>query len=240
MTQNRVTWNTDKATTLWLQGQTASEIAAEVGAPSRSAILGYMNRMGIVRVDQPGRQSGQRMALATAFWTEGRCTLAQNLWLAGETAAMIVEALGGGVSHSALAGRMHRLGLKKPPVVRIPKAQKAKAAAIAPDQPASSKNPAAISGDTRLVAHLESQVALNGKTLAERGDRECCWPVGRPDPARGQLFCAAPTGFRQSYCVNHSPNQAADLRTMRFREETMRRARPEREASDVELTELFA
>ena len=239
MTQNRVTWNTEKATQLWLEGQTASDIAAAVGAPSRSAILGYMNRMAIVRVDQPGRQSGQRTALAAVFWTEERCVLAQTLWLAGETATAITVALGGGVSRSAVVGRMHRLGLKKPPVVRIAKAQKAKTVSKAGDEKSSTK-PDAIAGDTRLVARLESQVAPNGKTLAERGDRECCWPVGRPDPSRGQLFCAAPTGFRQSYCANHSPNQAADLRTMRFREETMRRARPEREASDVELTELFA
>ena len=236
MSESRVTWNTAKATLLWLDGKAASEIAAIVGAPSRSAILGFMHRTGVARDEQPGRQSGLRTARSATFWTPERCKIAQTMWLAGETATAIAAEFEYAVTQSSIVGRMHRLGLKKPPVVRAPKAMAAKAS-----KPVESEaKTVAIPGDTRLVARFEAEVPTHGKTLAERGDRECCWPIGRADPLRGQLFCAAPTAFRKSYCANHSPNQVAELRTMRLKDETVRRARPEREPSEADLTELLA
>ena len=236
MSDSRVTWNTAKATLMWLDGKTANEIARACGAPSRSAVLGFMHRTGVVRDDQPGRQSGERTARSTAFWTPERCKIAQEMWLAGKTAAAIAAEFDNAVTRSSITGRMHRLGLRKPPFVRAPKVLASKA----PKPTVSESKSVAIPGDTRLVARFEAEVPAQGKTLAERGDRECCWPIGRADPVRGQFFCAAPTAFRKSYCANHSPNQAAELRTMRVKDETVRRARPEREPSEADLTELLA
>ena len=47
----------------------------------------------------------------TAHWDEHRMELLTRLWLAGETARMIAERLGGGVTRNAVIGKAHRLGL---------------------------------------------------------------------------------------------------------------------------------
>ncbi|PVE24202.1 hypothetical protein DC522_12045 [Microvirga sp. KLBC 81] len=47
----------------------------------------------------------------TAHWDEQRMELLTRLWLAGETARMIAEKLGGGVTRNAVIGKAHRLGL---------------------------------------------------------------------------------------------------------------------------------
>ncbi len=218
-------WDRDKAVELWQAGRSAGEIMAIVGATSRGAVLGYMHRNGIVRAEGADHD----------FWTEERTTSATKLWLAGETAAKIAAAFGNVVSRNAVTGRMHRLGVKKPAQVRIPKIQAAKAGTTA----APSGNALPSLG---LVAKADAtpDPSLPLKTLAEWGRHECCWPVGAADPARGQLYCGQPTPFGKSYCGDHNPNQSANLRTMKVKDETVRRARPEREACEIELTEQFA
>ena len=47
----------------------------------------------------------------TAQWDEPRMELLTRLWLAGETARMIAERLGGGLTRNAVIGKAHRLGL---------------------------------------------------------------------------------------------------------------------------------
>jgi GcrA cell cycle regulator len=46
-----------------------------------------------------------------AHWDELRKELLTRLWLAGDTARMIAEKLGGGVTRNAVIGKAHRLGL---------------------------------------------------------------------------------------------------------------------------------
>ncbi|WP_114947996.1 GcrA family cell cycle regulator [Microvirga calopogonii] len=47
----------------------------------------------------------------TASWDKQRMEVLTRLWLAGETARMIAEKLGGGVTRNAVIGKAHRLGL---------------------------------------------------------------------------------------------------------------------------------
>ena len=47
----------------------------------------------------------------SAGWDEVRTELLKRLWVAGETARTIAEALGGGVTRNAVIGKAHRLGL---------------------------------------------------------------------------------------------------------------------------------
>jgi GcrA cell cycle regulator len=47
----------------------------------------------------------------TAPWDEQRMEVLTRLWLAGETARMIAEKLGGGITRNAVIGKAHRLGL---------------------------------------------------------------------------------------------------------------------------------
>ena len=47
----------------------------------------------------------------TVQWDEPRTGLLTRLWLSGETARMIAEKLGGGITRNAVIGKAHRLGL---------------------------------------------------------------------------------------------------------------------------------
>ena len=47
----------------------------------------------------------------TVQWDEPRTGLLTRLWLSGETARMIAERLGGGITRNAVIGKAHRLGL---------------------------------------------------------------------------------------------------------------------------------
>ena len=47
----------------------------------------------------------------TVQWDEPRTELLTRLWLSGETARMIAEKLGGGITRNAVIGKVHRLGL---------------------------------------------------------------------------------------------------------------------------------
>jgi GcrA cell cycle regulator len=47
----------------------------------------------------------------SAEWDEPRTELLKRLWVEGETARTIAEALGGGVTRNAVIGKAHRLGL---------------------------------------------------------------------------------------------------------------------------------
>ena len=47
----------------------------------------------------------------TVQWDEPRTELLTRLWLSGETARMIAERLGGGITRNAVIGKAHRLGL---------------------------------------------------------------------------------------------------------------------------------
>ena len=47
----------------------------------------------------------------TVHWDEPRTELLTRLWLSGETARMIAERLGGGITRNAVIGKAHRLAL---------------------------------------------------------------------------------------------------------------------------------
>ena len=47
----------------------------------------------------------------TEHWDKRRMAVLTRLWLSGETARMIAEKLGGGVTRNAVIGKAHRLGL---------------------------------------------------------------------------------------------------------------------------------
>jgi GcrA cell cycle regulator len=48
----------------------------------------------------------------TVPWDEQGKEVLTRLWLAGETARMIAEELGRGVTRNAVIGKAHRLGMK--------------------------------------------------------------------------------------------------------------------------------
>ncbi|WP_447941223.1 GcrA family cell cycle regulator [Brevundimonas mediterranea] len=180
-------------------------------------------------------------------WSDAAIATLKTLWLAGESAAYIARQLGKDVSRSAVLGKIHRLGLDRrpgvkrgPAIVSKPVRLKAAPMAFAPPRP---EAVAALQAAACAAPVIEPERfdPTRAKPLLERGPRECCWPVGAPDPVRGQLFCCAPTGFRQSYCEDHGTSNGKALKSIRLRSDPrVQRPRRERLECDAELTELLA
>lgn len=51
---------TEQAVKLWGEGKTASQIAAEIGAASRNAVIGKLHRLGLTGDRQPNREPRNR------------------------------------------------------------------------------------------------------------------------------------------------------------------------------------
>ncbi|WP_333896242.1 GcrA family cell cycle regulator [Brevundimonas aurantiaca] len=172
-------------------------------------------------------------------WSDDTITTLKTLWLAGESATYIARQLGGAVTRSAVLGKVRRLGLDRSPCARRGPAPVSKPVRLKPAPSAFA--PPRPEAEAALKAASVRPATAQPKPLLERADRECCWPVGEPDPVRGQLFCCAPTGFRQSYCPDHRPSDGQALKTLRPKgDNRVQRSRRERDESEVELTELVA
>jgi GcrA cell cycle regulator len=136
-------------------------------------------------------------------WTPERVSLLRQLWTEGETAAAIAVRLGG-ISRSAVLGKIFRLRLAGPGTGEI--AQKERGAAA----------PAQNAGDIYVARRRRSpkrahqqQPSLNaakrGKTLLELTNNTCRWPHGRPGTERFH-FCGAPEADLERgipYCARH-------------------------------------
>jgi len=172
-------------------------------------------------------------------WSDDDITTLKKLWLAGESATFVARQLGGAVTRSAVLGKVNRLGLSRTPGVRSGPAPVSKTVRMKPAPSAFA--PPRPEAEAALKAASALPTAVQPKPLLERGPRECCWPVGLPDRERGQLFCCAPTAFRQSYCPDHRPSDGQTLKALRpTGEHRVQRSRRERDEGEVELTELVA
>lgn len=244
-------WTPDRVTqfeTLFHQGLSFAQISRQMGdGLTRSAAIGKAHRLGLSRSEagKPGvegrKPRAPRPKAAPLVWTPEKRTLAETMWLDGRPDAEIVAALGKGFTAAALRNHMSREGIARPSKVRL-----ARTAPHRDAGPSASFDRGALAdarpGQLHLVRRADAAPVdpASLKTLAERGRDECCWPVGAADPVRGQLFCGRRTAPRKSYCCDHSPAQPSVLKEVRMKDETVRSARPSRDAFEIDLVEAFA
>jgi GcrA cell cycle regulator len=136
-------------------------------------------------------------------WTDERVETLTRLWREGFSAAQVARQLGG-VTRSAVIGKVHRLGI---------------AGRDTPSRPRASVNTIALrrasaGGALRLptprttaapprAPHLSFEVAPTATihTLTEGG---CRWPIGEPDEADFG-FCGRLRAGQGAYCAGHGP-----------------------------------
>lgn len=129
-----------------------------------------------------------------AGWSYKRIEVLKKLWQDGATASDIASALGGGVTRSAVLGKIHHLGLKRPraPPACLPK----------PEVVTTSTSP--VGGvpepSTPLPSDPFTTQAPLMLSLMELSGATCRWPVGSGDPQR---FCGHPVGDGV-YCAEHA------------------------------------
>jgi GcrA cell cycle regulator len=140
-------------------------------------------------------------------WNEERIEALARMWREGLSASQVARQLGG-VSRSAVIGKVHRLGIagrdapSRPhalggrPSTRIQASAGGQRRAPAAPRPTRAVVPAA----ARAPFDVAATASIH--TLSEHG---CRWPIGEPDQA-GFGFCGrSRTGSGSSYCAGHSP-----------------------------------
>ena len=156
--------------------------------------------------------------MRTDFWTKERITTLERLWAQGKSAGTIAEALGG-ISRSAVLGKIFRLRLGDAPAVRTQ--QNAKASKPSLKQRTKGRGPARRRG-VELATTAPPARAPRRKSLFELTNQCCRWPHGEPG-SKSFFFCGAPGADVESgvpYCAPHMkrayivpPDNAGKMRT---------------------------
>jgi GcrA cell cycle regulator len=131
-------------------------------------------------------------------WTAERVALLRKLWAEGETAAAIGARLGG-LSRSAVLGKVFRLRLDADGGGRVTQPNKHAARSGKDKPPARRRRPG------KRYALPPPQPAKKGKSLLDLTNDSCRWPHGRPGSEKFH-FCGAAgadLGRGIPYCARH-------------------------------------
>ncbi|GKY86902.1 GcrA family cell cycle regulator [Sinisalibacter aestuarii] len=178
-----MSWTEERVETLkkmWAEGQSASQIAKELGGVTRNAVIGKVHRLGL------SNRAGGGTATAKAPAKEAPAKPAAKAKPAPKKAEKPVEA---------------------DPVTEKPAAEKpSPAPARKPIIPAGQPLPPQPSANEISPEALETvrEVEKTAKklTLMELTERTCKWPIG--DPATEDFwFCGLPVQQGKPYCEAH-------------------------------------
>ena len=195
-----MSWTDERVETLkrmWAEGQSASQIAKELGGVTRNAVIGKVHRLGLSnRVG--GKEEGEEEAVAAP-------------------AAAAPKAESPKAEAPAAAPRAEPAAARPAPAAERPAAAPAAAAAAPasnvtalplrkaivpagqplPPQPSANE----ISPET-LASAREVEKRSRRLTLMELTERTCKWPIG--DPATDDFwFCGLPSLQGKPYCEAH-------------------------------------
>lgn len=135
-------------------------------------------------------------------WSEERTATLKKLWLEGLSASQVARQLGG-VSRSAVIGKVHRLGItvRDTPVRQRITTVRAPSRIVARQRP-NRETTAAPHVAPRFERIEEDMLPTSG--ILGLGAHSCRWPIGHPDSDEFG-FCGRPKLTRRgSYCEQHS------------------------------------
>lgn len=132
-------------------------------------------------------------------WNEERTATLRKLWLEGLSASQVARQLGG-VSRSAVIGKVHRLGIT---AREIPPRQRAAVRTASRAQPRNRSTREAIIAPRpalRLaaIAEMTATQSILGLEI-----HSCRWPIGDVD-SHDFGFCGREKTARASYCEDHA------------------------------------
>jgi len=139
--------------------------------------------------------------MTTTDWTDEKVMRMTALWMEGASANTIARVLGKGVTRSAVLGKLHRMGVRRPAqaVRRRAKPSSARDGSLRTAQRPGPVARRAVRVRAPLVAEPELS-ALSTLLSVRRGF--CRWPCGDPGPA-GLPVCGRAVS-RGAYCARHA------------------------------------
>ena len=195
---------------LWNAGLTAIEVAEELGLAGDPPEL----RDAVIRARQTSSPTAEHTPQAKAsIWTPEKVEKLKALHADRMSAAAIADEIGG-VSRSAVLGKILRLGLSDHvyPTTTIRRTRRPRQTAEKLATRAADADPMfandGIDG-TPAPEDLEIPVAQRRSMLGpphniypERGPHECAWPIG-DSKSPEFFFCGADRHNDRPYCVHH-------------------------------------
>ncbi len=192
-----MSWTDERVETLkrmWTEGQSASQIAKELGGVTRNAVIGKVHRLGLSNREEdegeaaavaeaapapkaePAREEPRAAAPAPAAPPAPVSTVPSGALPNSSTAASVLASVGGPIP------------LRK---AIVPAGQP-----LPPQPSANEISPEALAS----VREVEKRAAR--LTLMELTERTCKWPIG--DPATEEFwFCGLPSQAGKPYCEAH-------------------------------------
>lgn len=135
-------------------------------------------------------------------WSEERTATLKKLWLEGLSASQVARQLGG-VSRSAVIGKVHRLGIT---VRETPVRQRASSIRV-PSRVASRQRPVreatSVARPAAAFERVEEGLPPTSGILG-LGAHSCRWPIGHPDSEDFGFCGRSKVSARGSYCEQHS------------------------------------
>jgi GcrA cell cycle regulator len=134
-------------------------------------------------------------------WSEERTATLKKLWLEGLSASQVARQLGG-VSRSAVIGKVHRLGI----TVRDTPVRQRTTTVRAPSRLAVRRPTRETTAAPHVAPRFErtEEDLLPTSGILELGAHSCRWPIGNPE-GDDFGFCGRPKlTARGSYCEQHT------------------------------------
>jgi GcrA cell cycle regulator len=199
-----MSWTDERVETLkrmWNEGQSASQIAKEIGGVTRNAVIGKVHRLGLSNRTAPTAE--QPAAAARPVPVEEVAVAddpapARPAQAATQTARPEEEAAQAPAAPTPAQTPAQAQAPAQPePQAAPPRRQIIPAGQPLPPQPSANEISPEVLASVREVEKRAKKL-----TLMELTERTCKWPVG--DPATPDFwFCGLPTQQSKPYCEAH-------------------------------------
>ena len=192
----------DRLKALWSEGNTASQIADDLGGVSRNAVIGKAHRLGLAARPSPVKASEPKDKLKAELVVEPTPPAEPEMQEEEQAQPAFGPA---GVAPADAAG------LEEPPAsVTAPEpgeAPQPRVVSVGPggflrQGPGDQQAPIPPAPPRRLVPAKPSAEVSHKTSLLELNERTCKWPIGHPGEPDFH-FCGAKSNPGFPYCVDH-------------------------------------
>jgi len=187
-----MSWTDERVETLkrmWIEGQSASQIAKELGGVTRNAVIGKVHRLGLSNRNGSRAEEGEDQAAPAAEVA----TVAP-----GRTEPELVSEAAAPADSAAVEEDSAEEATEDAPVpMPVFRPQIVPAGQPLPPQPSVGEISAEVLAEVREVEKNARRL-----TLMELTERTCKWPIG--DPVTSDFwFCGLPAQAGKPYCEAH-------------------------------------
>jgi GcrA cell cycle regulator len=187
---------------LWMQGMTASQIAEELGAVSRNAVIGKAHRLGLqsrpspVKPNEDGSApTGPGPEADSAPWEEPAAPEPARAAPAAQPAAEAPAA-------PATAQAPAQNAAPQPVQPAQPQVRSIGPGGFVRQSPGEQQAPIPPAPPRRLVPAKPSPEIADKTSLLDLNEKICKWPIGHPGEPDFH-FCGSPANPGFPYCVEH-------------------------------------